>query len=307
MRRAVRAALAAGVGLLVSGPFSAKEPKEPHKEFELRLPDREWSLVLDLPGFDLEEKDTRPDDLGVVKQMLNESTGVVVSAFIEASPESDSVRACKEQYWERMSRSPFQMADVREEARSDMLLVHWRIPKQRRAPLDQQNTNAYLYRDGACIDVHVSKVNLQPQDEALFDAVIRGIRYAEPEGDRKTVQKREKELREATLENDLKATDRLLADDWTNTAPDGTVTDKATLLRTLKDFKFESIQDEDVRIRIDGDRATVTGSSVRVLSGPDGQPVTRRVRFTRVWEKQKKEWRAVAARSSALAEPERPL
>ena len=194
------------------------------------------------------------------------------------------------------------MTDVRSTEKNGMLLVHWQIPKQRTAPLQQQNINAYLYRDGACIDVHISKVDSGPQDEPLFANVLKGIRFDEPEGTRKAIEKRETELRKATLKNDAKATDRLLADEWTNTAPDGTVTNKADLLRVIKDFKFQSITDENVSIRIDGDRATVTGTSERVLTGADGKPVTRRVRFTRVWVKQKKDWVVLSARSTALAE-----
>jgi len=294
--------LATVLGLLAPHSPLAKEPKEPHKEFTLTLPGKEWSLILDLPGFEREEKKTRPDDLGVVKQMVNDKTGFVVSAFIEANPESDTAQACKEHYWGQMSRSPFRMTDVRSTEKDGMVLVHWMIPKQRTAPLQQQNINAYLHRDGTCIDVHISKVDSGPQDEPLFAAILKGIRFEEPEGARKAVEKREKELRKATLKNDAKATDRLLADSWTNTGPDGTVTDKAELLRVIKDFKFRSITDENVSIRIDGDRATVTGTSERVLSGPDGKPVTRKVRFTRVWVRQEKDWVVLSARSTALAE-----
>ena len=73
----------------------AKEPKEKHREFTLTLPGKEWSLILDLPGFEREEKETRPDDLGVVKQMVNDKTGLVVTAFIEASPSPTRCRPAR--------------------------------------------------------------------------------------------------------------------------------------------------------------------------------------------------------------------
>jgi ketosteroid isomerase-like protein len=124
----------------------------------------------------------------------------------------------------------------------------------------------------------------------------------EPEGARVAVGRCEEELREATLRNDAKATDRLLADDWINVGPDGSVTDKKGLLKIIKDFKFHSITDEDTRIRIFGDSAVVTGASVRVLSGPGGRPVTRKVRFTRVWVNREDGWVVVSAQSTVIAD-----
>jgi hypothetical protein len=43
-------------------------------------------------------------------------------------------------------------------------------------PVRQQNVHAYLFKDGVCIEVHLSKVRDEP-DERLFDTVLRTVRF----------------------------------------------------------------------------------------------------------------------------------
>ncbi len=117
----------------------------------------------------------------------------------------------------------------------------------------------------------------------------------------------EAQLREATLANDLVATDALLADDWLNINANGTLTTKAQLLNVLQTlpFKFLSIEDKDVQMRLFGDDiAIVTGISTRVRVGDAGQPLSQTVRFTRVWialpESQSNLWQVVAAQATPV-------
>lgn len=112
----------------------------------------------------------------------------------------------------------------------------------------------------------------------------------------------EKEGREATLKNDPEASDRLLAEDWMNINANGTLTKKAELIQLLKTspFKFLSVEDEDVMIRVYGFGAIVTGLSIRKRTGEGDSVLTQRVRFTRVYAKQKGEWKVVAAQSTQI-------
>ena len=82
----------------------------------------------------------------------------------------------------------------------------------------------------------------------------------------------ESEGREATLKNDIAANDRLLADNWLNINPDGSITTKAKLLELLKDgsFKIMSIENDEVVVRVygeGGDAAIVTGRSTTKRAG----------------------------------------
>ena len=116
----------------------------------------------------------------------------------------------------------------------------------------------------------------------------------------------ESEGRKATLENDIKANDRLLADNWLNINPDGSITTKAKLLELLKDgsFRIMSIENDQVMVRVygeGGDAAVVTGRSTTKRAGQGGEVIARQVRFTRVYAKSKGQWRVVSAHNTLIA------
>ena len=118
----------------------------------------------------------------------------------------------------------------------------------------------------------------------------------------------ESEGREATLKNDIAANDRLLADNWLNINPDGSITTKAKLLELLKDgsFKIMSIENDEVVVRVygeGGDAAIVTGRSTTKRAGPGGEVLARQVRFTRVYAKSKGQWQVVSAHNTLIAKP----
>jgi ketosteroid isomerase-like protein len=115
----------------------------------------------------------------------------------------------------------------------------------------------------------------------------------------------ESEGREAALKNDLEANDRLLADNWLNINPDGSITTKAKLMELLKDssFKITSIENDEVLVRAYGDSAVVTGRSTTKRVGPGGEVLARQVRFTRVYAKSKGRWQVVSAHNTLIAKP----
>jgi len=112
----------------------------------------------------------------------------------------------------------------------------------------------------------------------------------------------ENEGREATLKNDIAANDRLLADNWLNVNPDGSITTKAKLMELLKDgsFKINSIENDEVMVRVFGDTAVVNGRSTTKRAGQGGEVLTRQVRFTRVYARNKGRWQVVSAHNTLI-------
>ena len=104
------------------------------------------------------------------------------------------------------------------------------------------------------------------------------------------------------LEADVEGLERLLGDDWLLTHSDGRVQDKAGYLRELsgRSRVNQVIENQDVELRLHGDTAVVTGTSVQAGTR-DGQPWNGRFRFTRTWIRRDGEWRMLASHSSRIA------
>jgi len=114
----------------------------------------------------------------------------------------------------------------------------------------------------------------------------------------------EKQLRAATMQNNIDLHNQLLAATWMNTNANGTITTKPQLLALLQShpFAFLSIDDEDVLIRGYNDVAIVTGRSTRRRASPDTSITTQVVRFTRVYAYIEKRWQVVSAQATLIPE-----
>ena len=106
---------------------------------------------------------------------------MLVAVFLERRPDLDSTDACKAEIWKKASETSLirSSSEVRHATFGPMATVHALVRKSRGGPRTHKIMIAYLYHDGACVDVTLTKINYQPQDDALFDAVLESVRFAE--------------------------------------------------------------------------------------------------------------------------------
>lgn len=106
----------------------------------------------------------------------------------------------------------------------------------------------------------------------------------------------------AYLAGDARALDRILDDDWTLiTAGCGDEVYKAGQLKDLRSgaLKVDRIRDSEVRVRVFGDAAVVTGKRVSTVSykGRDVSDVTR---FSQFYALGDKGWRCVSTQVTSI-------
>lgn len=103
---------------------------------------------------------------------------------------------------------------------------------------------------------------------------------------------------------DLRALDTLLAEELTYAHTTGEVDTKASLLDALRTGRlvYDSISPADVRVRVYGGSAVVTGTA-RVEVRADGAVRRLSIRFTEVYVRRAGRWELVAWQSTRLPEP----
>ncbi len=117
------------------------------------------------------------------------------------------------------------------------------------------------------------------------------------------VRKAETDRFAAMLKGDLAALDTLLAADLTYTHGDGRVVNKAAFIADLKtgDFKYVSIDPENVQVRVFGDTAVVTGAAgMRVVN--KGAPAQIQIVYTTVHVRRGGAWQMVAWHATRVAQ-----
>jgi ketosteroid isomerase-like protein len=105
-------------------------------------------------------------------------------------------------------------------------------------------------------------------------------------------------LNEASLRNDIEESDRLMADDFVALGPSGKlIGDKSSILSLMKSGRMKIRYNRDIalRVRVDGDRATITGKAI-LGQELNGHFVKLRYKFSDVYERRKGQWQVVLSR-----------
>jgi ketosteroid isomerase-like protein len=114
----------------------------------------------------------------------------------------------------------------------------------------------------------------------------------------------EQRLAAAWVNSDLEFINRVLADEWSVTDAAGRVLDKRQVLREAfesKDRQIESLQIDDVQVRIFGGCAVVTGRT-RATGRYQGSSMSVTLRFTDVFVRRAGNWQVVASHATQLAQ-----
>lgn len=113
------------------------------------------------------------------------------------------------------------------------------------------------------------------------------------------LKKLENDWAQAEVKKDFAGLDRIMADEYTFTDPDGKIFGKA---QTIASFKTDAnvLTSEvvsELTVQIYGDAAVVTGLTKETIKGKDRGDT---YRFTDTWVKRGSAWQCVAGHSSRL-------
>jgi ketosteroid isomerase-like protein len=114
----------------------------------------------------------------------------------------------------------------------------------------------------------------------------------------------EKQRAEALMKGDAGFIDRTTADDYTMITSSGELRNKGRAMGDLKsgEVKFQSADVDDLEVRVYGDTAVVTGRHTQKAQSA-GNNISGQYRFTRVYVKQKGQWKAVAYQATRISKP----
>lgn len=116
----------------------------------------------------------------------------------------------------------------------------------------------------------------------------------------------EREWADAVIGKDVAALDRILAEDFTEVDPMGGTHTKETTLADAKsgDIAIESFTPSDVKARLFGETAVVTGMST-VKGTYKGQDISGKYRWTDTFVKRNGRWQAVASQATTVVEQQK--
>jgi ketosteroid isomerase-like protein len=113
--------------------------------------------------------------------------------------------------------------------------------------------------------------------------------------------KLEKEFAEAIVRNDLEGIGRRVADDWIIIDPDGGIVDRTRFFEVIESgaLTHEMMESEDLRVRVYGNSAVVTGIT-RTKGKFMGEEFSTQERATDVFVKRDGGWQCVLTHLTRL-------
>src|SRR5262245_17103543 len=179
-------------------------------------------------------------------------------------------------------------------------LVNWRgltgPPRGRRAPSSQRLAGLARHARSATMK-HLFAI-------AVLSLAICGQALADPAGDERELTQLVNEFNAALVKADIAVLERILHEDYVHTRWDGTVEQRAQYLenRKARRVAFESLIADDIKVRLHGDTAVVTGRNT-VKGQNDRGAREGQSRWTRVFVRRDGRWRLVAFHGSVLQKP----
>ncbi|HEY7476022.1 MAG TPA: nuclear transport factor 2 family protein [Vicinamibacterales bacterium] len=116
----------------------------------------------------------------------------------------------------------------------------------------------------------------------------------------------ERDYCQAILTKNPALLDPLLAADFTSVGSDGTVGDKPQMLADVKNSAIDGCTNEDVKVRVYGDAAVVTGRLVLSATKVNPPVRNRQILFTDTFIRRNERWQSVASHATLAAATPKP-
>lgn len=164
---------------LIAAAFCFDVKADTATNLYLSTPGSSWSLEIDTPGFTLEKRVFSRDGMSAQLKAHDSDKGIILSAFLEKAASPGDAVKCREYYWNDAQKSPMKKDDIKMSEAGQIALVEYTVKELEGIQVNDKNLNAYLAKDGYWVDVHISKADFKPEDEALLQAIVKSIRFNE--------------------------------------------------------------------------------------------------------------------------------
>jgi hypothetical protein len=139
-------------------------------------PGKPWAVLVDLPGFRIAAPAGEVD--GVILVGFEEETGIVVSVLLREAGGANDARGCREAALTRIA-SLAHVSEVRLADSGPAARAAYTVDALRGKPVRQDHAHAFLFREGVCGNVHVSKSEPQPEDAARIERILATVRFGD--------------------------------------------------------------------------------------------------------------------------------
>lgn len=157
-------------------------PAMSDERVSLTVPAAPWSLTLPADGLRQERREIKPDGRRGYFLLSDEKNKLVISAFIEPAVKCKSSRECRDMVWKAGNPTWENPQNVVLSEIGDVSYFEFLLPASGGVPVRQQHLYAQFVVEGYWVDLHISKPLYEPRDHALFERLVRSVRFEPKKG-----------------------------------------------------------------------------------------------------------------------------
>jgi hypothetical protein len=167
------------VASMVLTSARAQESKSSADVVKLSLPDKSWSLAIELPGFAVEKNEIQPDGRRYMAA-ANAETGVAISTYLEKTKAPADLEGCKATLEARAKApAPFKKMGLSIYDLNGMKVLEYLVPEIERRRVHEKNFYVCIPKEDVFVDIHLSKAAWQLGQEKLFAVILANLSFEE--------------------------------------------------------------------------------------------------------------------------------
>ena len=146
----------------------------------LTLPDVNWVLEVNCPGFVITQKEFNAKRDGIMVMGNDTRNSFTISCYLLKAPQDANSKsdpnACRDYYWKDLQKGDFQKQDVKFSNFGPLAITEYMTKEFRGVKMEQKNLFAYLVKDNYWIDMHISKVRFNESNIHSSKTVLENIK-----------------------------------------------------------------------------------------------------------------------------------
>jgi hypothetical protein len=144
----------------------------------LSTPEIGWAMKVKAPGFVLDQKHVEPGG-NAYFMASDRGRRLIISGRIEKVNKVGTAKEVRKYFWEEIKKTAFKMDDIKMSEPGQMATVEYLIREHQGIPLNQKNLWAFFAKGQYWMNLHLSEVDFQPGDEALFKRILQSVSLEE--------------------------------------------------------------------------------------------------------------------------------
>ena len=169
--------LLAGLIFMTIATLAHADMRQSEESIHLSVRGIPWELRFPRQRWEVDQERVRQDGRACYYMFSDANRQLNASFFIEPAGKCKTSRDCRSMYWKDPGPFIENPQSVQQFEENGFAMVKFIVPSVRGLQVNQLNYSGHMVRDGYWVDMHLSKMQSQKDDEALLSGFVKTVSF----------------------------------------------------------------------------------------------------------------------------------